>query len=146
MKLLEQYFHKVLFIYLIVLTFESVDETLWWPLPFRWNFFSGTFTRCFCFHHVASILVGNFVPFWFLRVEGFIGLSNNRHVPKTFSKHRERLKEKTHFKQKLPQEVISAFLCHGPGTRSGGQEEVSGDKWGKNIFLFLSLIVLPVRE
>ena len=29
MKLLEQNFHKVLFIYLVVLTFESVDETLW---------------------------------------------------------------------------------------------------------------------
>ena len=45
----------------------------------------------------------------------------------------------------LAQEVISAFLCQAPGTRSGGQEEVSGGKGGK-IFFFLSLIVLPVRE
>ena len=29
MKPLEQYFRKVLFIYLVLLTFESVDETLW---------------------------------------------------------------------------------------------------------------------
>ena len=29
MKPLEQYFHKVLFIYFVVLTFESVDETVW---------------------------------------------------------------------------------------------------------------------
>ena len=29
MKLLPQYFHMVLFIYYVVLTFESVDEILW---------------------------------------------------------------------------------------------------------------------
>ena len=29
MKPLEQYFRKVLFIYLVPLTFESVDETQW---------------------------------------------------------------------------------------------------------------------
>ena len=29
MKLLLQYFHMVLFIYYVVLTFESVDEILW---------------------------------------------------------------------------------------------------------------------
>ena len=29
MKLLQQYFRKVLFIYLVLLTFESVDETQW---------------------------------------------------------------------------------------------------------------------
>ena len=29
MKSLQQYFHMVLFIYYVVLTFESVDEILW---------------------------------------------------------------------------------------------------------------------
>ena len=29
MKPLQQYFHMVLFIYYVVLTFESVDEILW---------------------------------------------------------------------------------------------------------------------
>ena len=29
MKRLEQFFHMVLFIYYVVLTFESVDEILW---------------------------------------------------------------------------------------------------------------------
>ena len=35
MKPLQQYFHLVLFIQYIVLTFESVDEILWCDLIFK---------------------------------------------------------------------------------------------------------------
>ena len=46
MKPLQQYFHMMLFVLYIVVTFESADEILWY-YKFKRNLFGSTFTKTF---------------------------------------------------------------------------------------------------
>ena len=84
MKLLEQYFHKAQFIYFVVLTFESVDETLWCDHCYSGETSSMVLSHhAFVFDHLAnkcSLEISS--RFDFKEQKGLSNFQNNQHVPK----------------------------------------------------------------